>query len=133
LCVTKQDIYEYANKHQLAYRLDESNLENTYMRNRIRQEVLPALQEENPNLAMTMQHLVQHLTEDESFVMNEAKRLFPEVVHTASSSVKAEVSAQSCLTYPTSLQRRLSRLTLDDLSEVIPKEITDKQERAFFN
>src|SRR5699024_9901449 len=28
LCVTKQDIYEYANNHQPAYRLDESNLEN---------------------------------------------------------------------------------------------------------
>lgn len=133
LCVTKQDIYEYANKHQLAYRLDESNLENTYMRNRIRQEVLPALQEENPNLAMTMQQLVQHLTEDESFIMNEAKRLFPEVVHTDSFSVKVEFSAQQFLAYPVSLQRRLFRLTLDYLYEVIPEQITYKQERAFLN
>lgn len=133
LCVTKQDIYQYAEKHQLSYRLDESNLENTYMRNRIRQEVLPALQEENPNLAMTMQELVRHLEEDESFIMDEAKRLFAEVIYTDTSSGKVEFSAQQFSAYPVSLQRRLFRLTLDYLYEIIPEQITYKQERAFLN
>src|SRR5699024_11458842 len=88
LPITKKDIYRYGEKHKLTFRLDESNLEPTYMRNRIRQEVIPALEKENPNLASTMLQLVQHLTEDESFIMNEAKRLYTKVIQMDVSSLE---------------------------------------------
>lgn len=133
LSITKQDIYRYGKKHNLTFRFDESNLEHTYMRNRIRQEVIPALEEENPNLATTMLQLVQHLKEDESFMMNEAKRLFTELIQTDASSGEVRFSAQQFSAYPVSLQRRLYRITLDYLYEVIPEQITYKQEKSFLD
>lgn len=133
LPITKKDIYRYGEKHNLTFRLDESNLEDTYMRNRIRQEVIPALEEENPNLASTILQLVQHLKEDESFIMNEAKRLFTEVIQTDASSLEIRFSAQQFSAYPVSLQRRLFRIILDYLYEVIPEQITYKQEKSFLD
>ena len=53
LHVNKADLIEYATTHNLTYYEDASNQEDTYMRNRIRQSVIPLLLEENPSLHET--------------------------------------------------------------------------------
>lgn len=49
LCVSKEEIYSYAQKHQLLYFEDSSNASDDYLRNRIRHHILPLLQKENKN------------------------------------------------------------------------------------
>ncbi|MGX7092069.1 tRNA lysidine(34) synthetase TilS [Hutsoniella sourekii] len=45
---SKQTFYHYANKHQLTYFEDQTNQTSHYLRNRIRQQFLPWLRQENP-------------------------------------------------------------------------------------
>ncbi len=62
LFATRADIENYAAQHQLAWREDASNQENTYQRNFIRLEVIPLLQKINPDLAHTFQHTAERLS-----------------------------------------------------------------------
>ncbi|MGE5557729.1 MAG: tRNA lysidine(34) synthetase TilS [Bacillota bacterium] len=51
LCVGKEEIIAYAGRHGLEWREDQSNRENTYNRNRIRNQLLPFLVEQyNPRI-----------------------------------------------------------------------------------
>lgn len=43
----KEDLYAYAKAHQVIFNEDSSNLEDHYLRNRIRHNVIPLLKEEN--------------------------------------------------------------------------------------
>lgn len=50
LTFAKEDIYDYAKKHNITYFEDSSNQSDDYLRNRIRHNVIPILLNENPNL-----------------------------------------------------------------------------------
>ena len=50
LMYTKAEIKNYADKNNIPYRIDESNNENVYTRNRYRHNVLPFLKEEEKNV-----------------------------------------------------------------------------------
>jgi tRNA(Ile)-lysidine synthase len=44
----RKDIEQYALRHQISYRMDDSNNETKYLRNKIRHEVIPLLRSINP-------------------------------------------------------------------------------------
>ena len=50
ITATKEDILNYCSKNNIEYVTDKSNLSNKYTRNRIRNNVLPLLREENKNV-----------------------------------------------------------------------------------
>lgn len=58
---TKADILDYIQEHDLQYVTDSSNLENDVTRNKIRNLLLPLMEEINPNsrhgIALSMSHL----------------------------------------------------------------------------
>ncbi len=47
ISVTKEEILNYVNKNNIPYALDKTNKDNTYTRNRFRNNVLPLLKNEN--------------------------------------------------------------------------------------
>ncbi len=57
LSISKAVIYDYAQAQQIPYFEDESNHEPLYLRNRLRQQVVPALKAENPQLLPHFQQL----------------------------------------------------------------------------
>lgn len=131
LCVTKAEIEQYCEQQKLQPRIDESNAEKAYTRNRIRSDIIPKLKKENPNMATTIMQLTKTIQEDETYLMNEAKRLFTGLVETDLEKKRATISIKGFLAYPVALQRRLFRLTLDYLYVTIPEQITYKHETAF--
>jgi tRNA(Ile)-lysidine synthase len=62
---TKSEIYDYAHAEGIAYREDSSNHHNYYMRNFIRNRILPLFEELNPQFVQTMQSNVQRIKEAE--------------------------------------------------------------------
>lgn len=50
LGVPKVDILAYVEKHKVPYRVDKTNLDKKFTRNRIRHELLPTLREYNPKI-----------------------------------------------------------------------------------
>lgn len=45
LCISKEEILEYLNNHNISYRIDSSNLQDDFKRNFIRNKILPLIRE----------------------------------------------------------------------------------------
>lgn len=59
---TKEELYDYANKHSLIFFEDETNSQMTYFRNRVRHQILPQMAEENPRVIDSLHQLSKNLT-----------------------------------------------------------------------
>lgn len=70
LSFSKQEILNFAEKVAIPYRLDQSNAENIYFRNRVRNELLPLLETYNPKIKRTLATTAQTLQQE-----NDEKRL----------------------------------------------------------
>ncbi|WP_284140734.1 tRNA lysidine(34) synthetase TilS [Virgibacillus sp. LDC-1] len=133
LAVTKKEIEQYCALHNVAYRIDPSNEHMDYTRNFFRKNMLPLLKEKNSNIHTTVQRLSETLAEDESYLQQEAKKLFERTVKLNKDAKTAhlEISAfQSC---PTALQRRAYHLILNYLYQVLPKNLSYVHEEQFFS
>lgn len=60
LNASKTEVIEYAQKHHLQWREDESNSENQYTRNRWRNEFIPFLKNEIPTITDSASFLISH-------------------------------------------------------------------------
>ena len=114
LVVTKSEIKDYASFYQLKPRLDPSNEENDYTRNRFRHEVLPFLKQENPLVHEHFQRLSEEIYEDENF--------FQEIVSSKMKNVWIEqrkdyatIKIDLLLVMSKPLQRRAIHLILNYL------------------
>jgi len=54
LCCTREELFHYVTFHQLAYVEDSTNVLNDYQRNKIRNQLLPLLEEINPSVRQTL-------------------------------------------------------------------------------
>ena len=67
--VERQNIEEYCKQNNLEARIDKSNFDNTYTRNKIRNVVIPYIKEEfNPNIIETMIRLSEVIAEENAFL-----------------------------------------------------------------
>ncbi|MFH1562794.1 MAG: tRNA lysidine(34) synthetase TilS [Nitrospirota bacterium] len=55
--ITKQEIEDYLKQYNLSFKIDSSNLKKDYLRNKIRLELLPKLEEYNPNIKKALTKL----------------------------------------------------------------------------
>lgn len=75
LDIPKEQLYAYALQHDLLFFEDKSNIENTYTRNRFRNQILPLLKEENPSFYEKMIQFTQYM-EDTDDILNHACNIF---------------------------------------------------------
>jgi len=59
--VFKSDIYRYAAQHGVPFREDQSNVENKYRRNLVRNEIIPALETQIPGSKHRLLNSIEHL------------------------------------------------------------------------
>jgi tRNA(Ile)-lysidine synthase len=64
---SRQELLDYIQSEDLAWREDLSNLDQSFTRNRIRHHLLPALAEFNPNISMQLAGLCEQMQQDEAF------------------------------------------------------------------
>ncbi len=79
---TKEEIIAWAERHDLDWREDASNVETYYKRNFIRQKVIPQLKELNPDLLNTFKGTISRNAEVEAFFLVEMERLRREALRT---------------------------------------------------
>src|SRR5262249_54953415 len=76
LNVTRAEVIDYLSEIQLPYRIDESNLDTGFTRNRIRHDLLPSLSREyNPAITSVLGHLAEQAEELYSDLANRAATL----------------------------------------------------------
>ena len=77
----RQDIERYCNDNELNPRIDKTNFENIYTRNKIRNIVIPYIKKEfNPNIIETMDRLSILVTEQEEYIQNQVKKTYKEIL-----------------------------------------------------
>jgi tRNA(Ile)-lysidine synthase len=76
LNIYKQEILQYCHEQDVPYVIDESNLEPVYLRNKIRQQLLPLLEREyNSEIKAQLVQLADLAREDELELQNQAQRI----------------------------------------------------------
>ncbi|WP_347489706.1 tRNA lysidine(34) synthetase TilS [Desulfoscipio sp. XC116] len=77
LAVRRREIEHYCRRHDLAARLDSSNVKPKYMRNRVRLELLPTLEKKyNPNLVESLNRLSEICRDEDDYLEHQAEQVF---------------------------------------------------------
>lgn len=65
---SRDNITSFATKNSISWREDQSNTSVKYIRNKIRHQVFPVLQEINPNVLESFQKTIDHLNESQAII-----------------------------------------------------------------
>ncbi|MDR1720528.1 MAG: tRNA lysidine(34) synthetase TilS [Dysgonamonadaceae bacterium] len=80
LCVSKQEIMAYVKRQHLPFVIDSSNLENNFLRNKIRNQLIPLLETLNPGIRDTLTQTMEHLRRSQSIVNQAIVEALPTIL-----------------------------------------------------
>lgn len=106
--VSKEDILQYCKEQALHYFIDATNLEPEYLRNRIRLELLPQMEQYNPRIADALVRLQDSCSADLDYITSQVQDLWEQhgSMHDNSAIFPAEVFRIQHI----AIQRRILRL-----------------------
>ena len=77
----RQEIEQYCEQEKLNPRIDKTNFENDYTRNKIRNIVIPYIKEEfNPNIIQTLDRLSQIATDESNYVDMQTEKIYHKIL-----------------------------------------------------
>jgi len=101
LSTRRDEIINYLKQHKIFYRIDKTNLESVYLRNKIRNKLIPYLEKNfNPNLKKTLF--------DASLAISEDYAVIASVVEKAYRKNK-DLSVSGLMKLPAAIQKRVLR------------------------
>ena len=109
--VSRQMIEEYCNVHHLQPRIDATNLESTYTRNKLRLQLIPDIMQYNPNFIEHMGKTANMLREENDFFEQFVNGLFQENIHVVKGGVS--ISIGFLLSQHVSVCRRFIRKAIE--------------------
>ena len=125
LAVGKAVLLAWLQQEKIPYREDQSNLSRRYLRNRMRLDLVPQLQQDyNPRLKSAVWRLMANLQEDERLLAESTEAAFNSAARRITPDWAA-LSIPRLLALPPGLQTRLLRRTLG--SFLSHQEITSAQ------
>lgn len=113
----KFELESYCSARGITPRIDATNFETEVTRNKIRLELLPALEKFNPNIVDTLCRLGEISAEESDFINVETEKIFPHVVN-KSSAGQLELLRGELLKLHTALQRAIVKKFLDEVCGV---------------
>lgn len=72
---SKKEIYNYLSENKVPFREDESNKKSDYLRNKIRNEIVPKLEETNEDFLNNFQKSLTFLQQSRSFLENQIEAI----------------------------------------------------------
>ncbi len=118
LDITRDEIEAYCQQHNLHPRIDRSNLDTTYFRNRLRHELLPYLETYNPNIRQILRRTAQVVAADYALLQDCLERAWNEIVRDETDeAVVLDLAAWRRL--PLSLQRSTLRRAIHRLRHAL--------------
>jgi tRNA(Ile)-lysidine synthase len=110
LDITRVEIEAYLAERHLEWREDTSNLDRSFLRNRIRHELLPLLEQYNPSVRNTLATTAGILAEENALLDDQVRLTAGQACRFPDSAAACDIPLLRSL--PTALQRRLVRLML---------------------
>lgn len=105
LAISRKEILEYIKENRLQYRIDKTNRESVFFRNKIRNRLIPYLETNfNPGIKKTIAENIVSLSEDYA--------LLNTIIDKKYQDFEKEFSVSKLLLLPQSLQKRILRLEI---------------------
>ena len=115
LSVQRKEILKYLKLRGIQWREDASNLDTQFLRNRLRQELIPSLQDRyNPKIVPQLAATADILREDSEALRFWAAEVFDQEAILEGNSVSWKVD--SLVSLPSGLQKRLIRLSFERMA-----------------
>jgi len=123
--VSRDEIEKYLAERNITYRTDSTNLEDDYTRNRIRHNVLPLLENEvNEGAVSNIVKTAKMLSEEEDFIESYAKECYEKCILSESED-KIELDAEKFLSVHSAIKKRMARIAFEKLSGRM-KDVTNQ-------
>ena len=114
LQVSRSEILQYLDEKRREFRVDSSNENPKYARNRLRRELIPLLKTFNPNVVSVLSRQAAILREEHQY-LDEAAKASLESVEVVRTKDRVVWSRSRLLAFPVSIQRRMILLTVGAL------------------
>ena len=102
------EIEAYCREHQLAPRLDYSNEDTTFYRNRLRHELVPYLETYNPNIRQVLQNMAKVVTGEIEILNDHLDKAWQAIINHESPE-RVEILRQKWPELPVALKRSILR------------------------
>ena len=135
----REEIETYCEKNKLNPRIDYTNKENIYKRNKIRNELLPYLKELNPNIVQNLSRLSKIVKNENTYINKEVENIYNKIGN--ESLGKIELEANSFNNLPINIRqnlilyviqkllgttRNIQKVNIDDIIEMSRRNIGNK-------
>ncbi len=114
LDIPRRDILAYLEQRQLTYRMDSSNRQPVYLRNRLRQELMPHLKEYSPGLVNVLSRQAEIIRDDHAYLEIMAAEAFHQICVTEDER-RLQLDRTGLLALPIAIRRRVVRYGLQQL------------------
>ena len=111
----RQDVLDWLRSREQIWRVDSSNVDLRYARNRVRHQLLPALAALNPSIVTALAHGAEIAREEEAFWDEYLKPLVQQHLQRNEAGVQVEVAALQNM--PVAVARRFLRHALEETAE----------------
>lgn len=118
LDVPREAIDAYCAEHGLNPRLDHTNLDTAYTRNRLRHELIPALESVNPAFQMALNRMASVLAADYDLVQQQADQAWERIV-TEKGEHLIRLDRNTWRELPLALQRETIRRAVEQLRDLL--------------
>ncbi len=113
--LSRKQILRFLSAKDIPFRIDSSNLENLYFRNRVRNQLLPALEKNfNPNIRELLVNFAENISADFDFLEQAALRRFKSVL-TASTKKELVIDLKRFFVLHKALQKLIARSAIKEL------------------
>ncbi len=112
IALTRTDIRAYLDAKHLGVRIDSTNEDPVYLRNRVRHGLIPLLQTYNPQIRRSLSQLAEIVSEDEKVLNTMTEQVFQDILvprQDTEDDPNCHISRSRFLDLPRGLQRRCIR------------------------
>ncbi len=115
LDLPRNKIIEYLDERQLSYRMDSSNSQPVYMRNRLRQELMPQLKVFSPGIVNVLSRQAEMIRDDHEYLEHVAVQAFRRICINRDER-EIQLDRRALLVLPMTIRRRVVRHSLQYVS-----------------
>jgi tRNA(Ile)-lysidine synthase len=119
LACWRSEIEEYLREHDLPFRTDDSNLESKYLRNEVRNDLLPLLERYNPRIRRSLAGLATMMADVSAHFDRLTDAALPEVLKTARVG-QFVLDSEKLAGYDEALRRSIFRRAFEALRPDLP-------------
>lgn len=113
--IERKDIESFLKRRRIKPRIDKSNSEEIYFRNRIRHKLLPEIKKYNPNIKEVLANMAENVGTDYDYILGNSQRTL-ERLRRGKSKLRIKLAFEDFLRLHPTLQNTVLRLVFLELN-----------------